>query len=206
MDARMHGRRQNYIISTSLGDKKQVMEAFPRADLAKDLKDLSFEHDNLPLQRSLGLYWNLESDTYTFQVSTSKDSYSRRGEQYRSIPLCQTCLSQIHGLCRSDHPFSNISPILHCILTLLMSNSVIMKTRLFKSDFSFPKVNFPFVYHCLYQVSNFDFSPVTESQVRKCIKRLDSKKATGVNAIPPKIIKAAAPVISRHITSMANEM
>ena len=55
-------------------------------------------------------------------------------------------------------------------------------------------------------VSNFDFQPVTESQVRKCIKRLDSKKATGVDAIPPKIVKAAAPVISRHIASMANEM
>ena len=55
-------------------------------------------------------------------------------------------------------------------------------------------------------VSNFDFSPVTESQVRKCIKRLDSKKATGVDAIPQKIVKAAAPVISRHIASMANEM
>ena len=41
-------------------------------------------------------------------------------------------------------------------------------------------------------VSNFDFSPVTESQVRKCIKRLDSKKATGVDAIPPNIVKAAA--------------
>ena len=25
-------------------------------------------------------------------------------------------------------------------------------------------------------VSNFDFSPVTESQVRKCIKRLESKR------------------------------
>ena len=39
-------------------------------------------------------------------------------------------------------------------------------------------------------VSNFDFQPVTESQVRKCIKRLDSKKATGVDAMPPKIVKA----------------
>ena len=33
-----------------------------------------------------------------------------------------------------------------------------------------------------------------------------SKKATGVDAIPSKIVKAAAPVISRHIASMANEM
>ena len=70
---------------------------------------------------------------------------------YRSTSLCQTCLSRIHGLCRSDHPFPNFSPILHCYSTLLMSNSVIMKTRLFRSDFSFHKANFPFVYHCLYR-------------------------------------------------------
>ena len=55
-------------------------------------------------------------------------------------------------------------------------------------------------------VSDFEFSPVTESQVKKCIKRLDPKKATGVDAIPPKAVKAAAPVISRHIAKMANEM
>ena len=42
--------------------------------------------------------------------------------------------------------------------------------------------------------------------MRKYTKRLDSKKATGVDAIPPKIVKAAASVISRHIASMANEM
>ena len=70
---------------------------------------------------------------------------------YRSTSLCQTCLSRIHGLCRSDHPFPNFSPILHCNSTLLMSNSVIMKTRLYRSDFSFHKANFPFVYHCLYR-------------------------------------------------------
>ena len=70
---------------------------------------------------------------------------------YRSTSLCQTCLSRIHGLCRSDHPFPNFSPILHFNSTLLMSNSVIMKTRLFRSDFTFPKANFPFVYHCLYR-------------------------------------------------------
>ena len=68
---------------------------------------------------------------------------------YRSTSLCQTCLSRIHGLCRSDHPFPNFSPILHCNSTLLMSNSVIMKTRLFRSDFSFHKANIPFVNHCL---------------------------------------------------------
>ena len=52
-------------------------------------------------------------------------------------------------------------------------------------------------------MSDFEFSPITGSQVKKCIKRLDPKKATGVDALQP---KAAAPVISRHIAKIANEM
>ena len=40
-------------------------------------------------------------------------------------------------------------------------------------------------------VQTFKFEPVTEKQVITCIKKLDAKKATGVDALPPKIIKAA---------------
>ena len=55
-------------------------------------------------------------------------------------------------------------------------------------------------------ILKFEFMPVTEEQVQKCIKRRDAKKATWVDAIPPKIVKAAAPVLSKHIVSLANEM
>ena len=36
---------------------------------------------------------------------------------------------------------------------------------------------------------NFDFKPVSKSQVLKIIKSLSSKKASGVDQIPPKILK-----------------
>ena len=90
-------------------------------------------------------------NTWIWYLKYSVKSSGPLHQIYRSTLLCQTCLSQIHGLCQSDHPFPNFSPILHCNSTMLMSNSVIMKTRLFRSDFSFPYVNFPFVYHCLYR-------------------------------------------------------
>lgn len=38
-----------------------VMEAFPSEERAKELKDLELGVDPLPLQRSLGLNWNLEN-------------------------------------------------------------------------------------------------------------------------------------------------
>ena len=68
---------------------------------------------------------------------------------YRSTLLCQTCLSQIHGICRSDHPFPSISPILLCISNLFMPNSIILKPWVYRSGFSFPKNSFPLLHHYL---------------------------------------------------------
>lgn len=60
-------------------NKKQVMQAFPAEDLAKDLKDLELGVDPLPLQRSLGLSWNLETDCFTYLVSQEEKPFTRRG-------------------------------------------------------------------------------------------------------------------------------
>ena len=57
----------------------KVMEAFPPEDLAKDLASLDLTKDDLPLQRSLGLSWNLREDCFTFQVSASEKPFTRRG-------------------------------------------------------------------------------------------------------------------------------
>lgn len=57
----------------------KVVEAFPVAERAKDLKDLDLELDDIPLQRSLGVLWNLENDCFTFQVATKPKPYTRRG-------------------------------------------------------------------------------------------------------------------------------
>ena len=68
---------------------------------------------------------------------------------YRSISLCQTCLSRIHDICQSDYPFPSISPILLCISNMFMSYLVITKSRLYRSGFSFPKISFLHLHHYL---------------------------------------------------------
>lgn len=60
-------------------DDPKVVEAFPVAERAKDLKDLDLDLDDIPLQRSLGVLWNLENDCFTFQVATEPKPYTRRG-------------------------------------------------------------------------------------------------------------------------------
>ena len=73
---------------------------------------------------------------------------------YRQTLICQTCLSQKHHLCRSDRPFPNFSPIFYCISTLFVWNSLMTKTRLYRSDFSFPREVFHQFYHWLCRSQN----------------------------------------------------
>lgn len=56
-----------------------VMQAFEPDDLATSIKDLSLDHDNLPDQRSLGLCWDLNTDSLTFKVNVKDKPYTRRG-------------------------------------------------------------------------------------------------------------------------------
>ena len=48
-----------------------VMEAFPAEDLAKDIRSLILHHDELPAQRSLGVFWDLEGDAFFHLQSIS---------------------------------------------------------------------------------------------------------------------------------------
>jgi limonene-1,2-epoxide hydrolase len=61
-----------------VSNSKTVMEAFPM-DRAKYIKDLDLGVDPLPFQRSLRLSWNLETDSFSFQVSHNEKPFMRRG-------------------------------------------------------------------------------------------------------------------------------
>ncbi|VDI56725.1 Hypothetical predicted protein [Mytilus galloprovincialis] len=60
-------------------NSNEVLAAFEKDDLSEDLKNLDFSDDCLPVQRSLGVSWNLQSDNFTFQVSLDNKPYTRRG-------------------------------------------------------------------------------------------------------------------------------
>ena len=67
--------RLHKVVSNSVN----VMKAFPTENLAKDIRSLDFSQDNLPAQRSLGVFWNLETDTLTYKVSVPDKPFTRRG-------------------------------------------------------------------------------------------------------------------------------
>lgn len=55
------------------------MKNLPSEDLAKDLKEINLNSESLPVQRSLGLYWDLETDSFIFRVSLKDTPFTRRG-------------------------------------------------------------------------------------------------------------------------------
>ncbi|XP_048580423.1 uncharacterized protein LOC116604791 [Nematostella vectensis] len=67
--------RLHKVVSNSV----EVVQSFPAEDRAKDLKDLDLSHDDLPAQRSLGVYWELRSDSFAYRVSPPDKPFTRRG-------------------------------------------------------------------------------------------------------------------------------
>lgn len=59
--------------------RAEVMDAFPVEDRAKDIQNLDLSVDDLPDQRSLGVRWNIMSDSFTFHVPEIEKPYTRRG-------------------------------------------------------------------------------------------------------------------------------
>lgn len=60
-------------------NKAEIMRAFCLEDLAKGLKDLDLSLDFPPMQRSLGVSWDIADDVFTFQVSSAEKPYTRCG-------------------------------------------------------------------------------------------------------------------------------
>ncbi|KAJ8364902.1 hypothetical protein SKAU_G00137330 [Synaphobranchus kaupii] len=56
-----------------------VMQTFEPEELASNLKDLGLDNEILPAQRSLGLCWDISTDTFTFKVAVIDKPYTRRG-------------------------------------------------------------------------------------------------------------------------------
>ena len=60
-------------------NSQTVLEAFPSEDCAAVTKDVDLSGEAAPTQRSLGLLWEMASDTFTFSVANTIKPFTRRG-------------------------------------------------------------------------------------------------------------------------------
>ena len=50
----------------------------------------------------------------------------------------------------------------------------------------------------------FDFKPTDVDNIDKLVSKINIKKATGVDQISSKLLRAGAPVLNKHITTLVN--
>lgn len=60
-------------------NNREVLDSFPQSNLAKDLCNLDLCNDTLPMQRSLGLSWDIETDQFTVSTCKEDKPFTRRG-------------------------------------------------------------------------------------------------------------------------------
>lgn len=60
-------------------NSKVVLGALPQEILAKDLQNLDMSCEHLPVERTLGVHWNIQSDTFQFSVLLQDKPFTRRG-------------------------------------------------------------------------------------------------------------------------------
>ena len=69
------GLRLHKISSNSM----EVLSAIPAEDRAKELKDIDIFNDKLPIEFTLGVQWNIESDSFQFRITLDDKPLTRRG-------------------------------------------------------------------------------------------------------------------------------
>ena len=62
-----------------VSNKKEVLEAIPVEDHAKEIKELNLAVDPLPIERALGVMWCVENDSFQFHIELRDRPLTRRG-------------------------------------------------------------------------------------------------------------------------------
>lgn len=57
----------------------KVLDSIPKTELAKEMKTLDLDQDELLMERALGLNWCMESDTFKFKITIRDRPFTRRG-------------------------------------------------------------------------------------------------------------------------------
>lgn len=62
-----------------MSNDRKVVESIPTLERATEVTDLDLEFDQLPLERTLGICWCVETDTFRFNITLKHKPETRRG-------------------------------------------------------------------------------------------------------------------------------
>ena len=62
-----------------VSNSRAVLASIPEKERATEVKDIDLDQKHLPVERALGVQWNVEEDTFRIQVNMKNQPYTRRG-------------------------------------------------------------------------------------------------------------------------------
>ena len=68
-----------FTINRWISNDREVMSSIPKTEWSKNAKDLNLSLDELPLERALGLYWDVQTDNLRFKINENRKPATRRG-------------------------------------------------------------------------------------------------------------------------------
>ena len=69
--------RRSFRLTKFISNSKEVLTAVPETERARSV--ISLDLEELPVERALGVEWNVEKDTFEFRVIRRKRVLTRRG-------------------------------------------------------------------------------------------------------------------------------
>ena len=96
--------RGGFKLTKWFSNSRDVLQAIPEKERAKNIKNMDIRKDELPVQRALGVQWCVESDSFRFRVNISSRPPTRRGIlslaiecYFRSVGIPDTIRSDREG-------------------------------------------------------------------------------------------------------------
>ncbi|XP_062603957.1 uncharacterized protein LOC134265758 [Saccostrea cucullata] len=87
----------------------ELMNHFPNQDLSKEIQDLNFTEEYLPLHQSLGLTWNLQTDSFMFNIPLETKPFTKR-DSLKDVKIQRSYTSQLPEATKTEvHIFSDAS-------------------------------------------------------------------------------------------------
>ena len=114
--------RAGFRLTKWSGNRSEVLDTIPQDEKAPSGLDLDLDKNKLPVQRTLGLHWNMESDKFMFKVALKDRPNTRRGilsltsSVYDPLgfvaPVVLPAKKLLQDLCRKKHGWDD--PISDC--------------------------------------------------------------------------------------------
>ena len=71
--------RGGFRLTKFVSNSRKVLNSVPEEDRSKNLRTVDLDVDQLPIERALGVYWSVQSDTFEFRIIMNDKPPTRRG-------------------------------------------------------------------------------------------------------------------------------